>query len=196
MIMTMRPLGGPSPVASQTVLVLFVAALLVDWVAGGGALWRPVRTDLGSFWLIQAGQLFAVVVGLFAPRWVPAANLPSWLWLVGALIMLIGAVIRTWSLRVLGGSFHRDVRVERGQTLVTSGPYRWVRHPSYTGALLLFAGLGIAQANVVSVVVLVVVPTAVYLRRIKIEEAALTTVLGDRYRSFAAHRARLLPWVY
>jgi protein-S-isoprenylcysteine O-methyltransferase Ste14 len=111
-------------------------------------------------------------------------------------VIVVGAAVRVWSLRTLGREFSRDVRVQAGQRLVTSGLYRWVRHLSYTGALLLLLGIGIAQANILSVLVLTVLPVAVYLWRIRVEEAALAAVLGDRYRAFAAGRARLIPWLY
>jgi protein-S-isoprenylcysteine O-methyltransferase Ste14 len=196
MLATARPLGGPSPAAAQTVLWVFVAALVADRAIGGRTPWQPSGTDRGTFWLIQAGQLLALALGLFAPRWLPAANLPAWIWPVGAAVMVLGAALRVWSLRALGRGFSRDVQVTHDQQLVTGGPYRWLRHPSYTGALLLFLGLGIAQANALSILCLTVLPVTVYLWRIRVEEAALAQVLGDRYHSFAAGRARLVPWLY
>jgi protein-S-isoprenylcysteine O-methyltransferase Ste14 len=191
-----RPIGGPSPVAAQTVLVLFVVALLADRVLGGRTPWRASASDGGTYWLIQAGQVAALTAGLFAPRWVPTVNLPPLVWPVGAVVIVLGTAVRVWSMRSLGRHFRRDVRVQAGQDLVTTGPYRWLRHPSYTGALLLFVGVGIAQANALSVLALTVLPVAVYLRRIVVEEATLAAVLGDRYRTFAAGRARLVPWLY
>ena len=66
------------------------------------------------------------------------------------------------------------------QPVVSDGPYRWVRHPSYTGALLIFSGLGMALANALSLLALVVLPGAAYLYRIRTEEAELGAVLGER----------------
>jgi protein-S-isoprenylcysteine O-methyltransferase Ste14 len=196
MIAVARPIGGPSPVAAQIVLVLFVVALLVDRVLGGRTPWRTSDSDHGTYWLIQAGQAAALAAGLFAPRWAPATNLPTLVWPVGAVIIVLGTAVRVWSLRTLGNHFRRDVHVQAGQDLVTTGPYRWLRHPSYTGALLLFVGVGIGQANALSVLLLTVLPVAVYLRRIRVEEAALCAGLGDLYHVFAADRARLVPWLY
>lgn len=85
--------------------------------------------------------------------------------------------------------------MQEEQELVTGSPYRWVRHPSSTGALLLLAGMGIAQANALSVLVLTVLPAAGCLWRMRVEEAALAEVFGDRSRTFAASRARLVPWL-
>jgi len=107
-----------------------------------------------------------------------------------------GTAVRVWALRVLGGQFRRDVVVTRDQPVVTGGPYRWVRHPSYTGALLIFDGFGLALANALSLLVLVVLPGLAYLRRIRVEEAELESVLGERYLSYARGRARLIPSVW
>jgi hypothetical protein len=68
MVTAVRPLGGPSPAAAQTVLVLFVAAVLADRTLGGQNPWRASGADRGTYWLIHAGQLIALVAGLFAPR--------------------------------------------------------------------------------------------------------------------------------
>ena len=163
---------------------------------GTRAVLGSARRRRRTSWLIQAGQLLALVLGLLAPRRLPAATLPGWIWPVGAAVMVLGAALRVWSLRALGRGFSRDVQVTQDQQLVTGGPYRWLRHPSYTGALLLFLGLGIAQANALSILVLTVLPVTVYLWRIRVEEAALAAVLGDRYQTFAAGRARLVPWLY
>jgi len=121
MIATAKPLGGPSPAAAQTVLWVFVAALLADRAIGGRTPWQPSGTNRGTFWRIQAGQLLALVLGLFAPQWIPATNLHAWIWPVGAAAMVLGAVLRVWSLRALGHGFSRDVQVTQDQQLVAIG---------------------------------------------------------------------------
>lgn len=196
MLAVTRPIGGPNPTAAQVLLIVFLGAIAADRIVGGPSAWRSTASDRGSFWLIQAGQLAAVAGTLAAARWVHAADLPASIWPLGAVVIAAGGGLRIWSLRALGAEFHRDVRVDESQRLVTTGPYRWLRHPSYTAALLLFAGLGVGQANVVSFAVSIVLPAAVYLYRIRVEEAELEATLGDRYREFAAQRHRLIPGVY
>jgi len=80
--------------------------------------------------------------------------------------------------------------------VITSGPYRLLRHPSYTGILLVSAGLGVAGANWVGVAGLVLLPLALTIWRIHIEETALLATLGDRYRSYAVHHKRLVPAIW
>jgi protein-S-isoprenylcysteine O-methyltransferase Ste14 len=79
---------------------------------------------------------------------------------------------------------------------VTRGPYRVLRHPSYTGLLFAFAGAGLMVGNWLSVGGAVVLLLIALVYRLRIEERALTAALGDRYREFTAGRARLIPYVW
>jgi len=97
---------------------------------------------------------------------------------------------------LLGRFFTIDVRVHPGQTVVERGPYRWVRHPSYTGLILIFVGIGFALGNWAALAVLAVVPTAGLVVRIRIEERALLDGLGEPYHRFAASRPHLFPGLW
>jgi protein-S-isoprenylcysteine O-methyltransferase Ste14 len=112
---------------------------------------------------------------------------------LGVVVMWVGLVVRVWAVATLGRSFRTTVEVDPGQPVVSNGPYRWVRHPSYTGLLLIAAGFGLALGNWLSMVVCLVLPLPAILWRIHVEEAELTRVLGDAYRSYRARTTRLVP---
>ena len=116
--------------------------------------------------------------------------------IAGVVLICAGIAIRQWAVATLGRFFTIDVRVQSGQTVVEDGPYRWVRHPSYTGLILAFTGFGLALGNWGSLVVAAVVPTAGLVYRIHFEERALLDRLGEPYRRFAGSRARLFPGVW
>ena len=115
---------------------------------------------------------------------------------IGLVLMAAGIAIRWWAIIVLGRFFTVDVRVQSDQTVIDRGPYGWVRHPSYSGLIVFFAGLGLALGNWLSLALLVVVPAAGLAVRIHAEERALLASLGEPYRQFCASRPRLfpLPW--
>jgi protein-S-isoprenylcysteine O-methyltransferase Ste14 len=155
------------------------------------------RRDQGSFYVlvvfIGVGLAGAFVIASLAPG---AAVTGTWRWvtfIAGMVLMVAGIVLRQWSVALLGRSFTVDVRVQAGQTVVDTGPYRWVRHPSYTGMLITFAGIGLALGNGLSLVCAVLVPCIGLVRRIRVEERALLDGLGDPYRRYATGRARLIP---
>jgi protein-S-isoprenylcysteine O-methyltransferase Ste14 len=111
-------------------------------------------------------------------------------------VVWLGLGVRVWAIAALGRAFRTTVEVESDQAVVTTGPYRWVRHPSYTGLLLIVAGVGLAAGNWLSLAVCLVVPVPAIVRRIRVEELELERVLGDAYRSYASGRARLVPRVW
>jgi len=114
----------------------------------------------------------------------------------GLLIMWAGLGLRFWAVRVLGSSFRTTVEVDAGQTVVDHGPYRWIRHPSYTGLLLIVAGLGLAYGNWLSLALLLALPLVSLLTRIAVEEAVLTSTLGRPYAEYRAHTKRLVPGLW
>ncbi len=114
----------------------------------------------------------------------------------GLAVMVLGLSLRIWSMRVLGASYTRTLRLRHGHELVSSGPYRLLRHPGYAGALLMWLGAGVATANVVVALVVVGAQVAAYTPRVAAEEDMLTTEFGDRYREYARHTWRLIPFIY
>jgi protein-S-isoprenylcysteine O-methyltransferase Ste14 len=112
----------------------------------------------------------------------------------GLVVMWLGLALRVWSIAALGGEFRTTVEVEHGQPLVSTGPYRWVRHPSYAGLLLIAAGLGVARSAWLSLAACVLLLLPALVRRIHVEEAELARVLGDAYRDYESKTtARLIP---
>jgi protein-S-isoprenylcysteine O-methyltransferase Ste14 len=111
----------------------------------------------------------------------------------GLVVTWSGLAIRVWAIAVLGRSFRTTVEVDREQAVIQTGPYGWVRHPSYTGLLLIAAGFGLATGYWLAIIVCIAVPLPALLWRIRVEEAELTRVLGDRYRAYQARTKRLVP---
>jgi protein-S-isoprenylcysteine O-methyltransferase Ste14 len=157
------------------------------------------RRDQGSLHLLIV-CIGAGVAGAFVLAFdVGGASLGSARWPLlgcGLVLMAAGIVLRQWAIALLGRFFTVDVRVQEGQQVIDTGPYRWVRHPSYTGMLLTFIGIGLCLGNWLSLLCVLVLPNIGLLVRIHVEEAALLTELGEPYRRFAAERARLIPHIW
>lgn len=96
----------------------------------------------------------------------------------------------------LGRFFQYQIKVQPGHQVVASGPYRYVRHPSYTGIALVLAGIALACDDVWSLVAVAVLGGAGLAVRIRAEERQLTEALGAEYERFAAGRKRLLPGIW
>ncbi len=97
---------------------------------------------------------------------------------------------------MLGESFTGAVIVKSAQTVVDRGAYRYVRHPSYSGGALVFLGIGLALANCLSILVLLLSSAIVYAYGVRVEEGALATVLGEPYRAYMNRTKRFIPFVF
>ncbi len=160
---------------------------------------QGLRSDRGSLAVVIASVAAGIVGSFLLASGIPGAAITLWRWaafVVGLILMWAGIVIRQWAITLLGRFFTVDVRVQSGQTVVDRGPYRWVRHPSYSGMIITFVGMGLALGNWLSLAVLVVVPTVGLIVRIHVEERTLFDALGEPYRRFTAGRRRLFPGVW
>jgi protein-S-isoprenylcysteine O-methyltransferase Ste14 len=133
-----------------------------------------------------------------APRVVPAAAIRpgAVAFAAGMAVLLAGLVLRGWSFKALGQYFTHVVMVSDDQPVIATGPYRVLRHPSYAAIILAVLGGGLASANWAGLVGVTPLIAAPLLWRIHIEEGALMTTLGDRYRAYAAQHKRLVPLVW
>lgn len=143
-----------------------------------------------------------IVVSVFSAfslaRLMPSLGLePAALFVdLGLLLFAAGLALRWYAIAYLGRFFTVDVAIATDHRLIDTGPYQSVRHPSYTGALMAFAGLGLCLRNAASLVVVTVPVLWVFARRMRIEEDALTAALGESYRDYMQRTRRLIPGIY
>lgn len=156
---------------------------------------RQDRSTLGVLWLVILVSVAAAIYCAISWRW--AALPASPLWRLSAWILFaLGLALRWWAIVTLGRFFTVDVQIEPDHELVERGPFRVLRHPSYTGLLLAFVGFALSLANWISILVLLVPIAMALLRRIKVEEDALAGALGERYLSYMRRTKRLVPGFY
>jgi protein-S-isoprenylcysteine O-methyltransferase Ste14 len=155
-------------------------------------------TGTGGRLVALACVIATTVVVNLTPRVFPAAAIRpgAVAFAAGMVVLLAGLVLRGWSFKALGQYFTHTVMVSSDQPVIASGPYRVLRHPSYTGIILAAIGIGLASANWADLTGLLLLTLTALLWRIRIEEAALLTTLGDRYRGYAAQHKRLVPLVW
>jgi protein-S-isoprenylcysteine O-methyltransferase Ste14 len=156
------------------------------------------NVDRGSIVAVGLAVAGGALLAAWAATSVPAATIPGGRVpvVVGVLMMWLGVGLRQWAVWTLGPFFTVVVRVTAGQSVVERGPYRWVRHPSYTGLLVTLVGLGVALGNWLSLLALAILPTIGLVVRIRVEEQALLTALGEPYREYAGRHRRLVPGVW
>jgi protein-S-isoprenylcysteine O-methyltransferase len=181
----------------------FLAILCLIWVVSEVCLTRRSRPgatskDSGSEIVLRLVVLVSLGCGLVAAHRFHAFRLPARnvFYMVGVFVFVAGMVLRIYSIIHLGRFFTLKVAIATDHRLIESGPYRFIRHPSYTGLLMMFFGIGLGIGDWLSVLV-IIIPVFTALRwRIRIEEAALLEALGDSYRCYTKRARRLVPMIY
>jgi protein-S-isoprenylcysteine O-methyltransferase Ste14 len=144
--------------------------------------------------IVGVGALVADGLSRLAPSaTIRPASLADW---IGLVSMWCGISLRLWSFRTLGRYFTFTIQTSGDQPVITAGPYRAIRHPSYAGLLLVILAVGVLIGNWWSLLCLAVATTVGLAFRIRVEERALTQNLGADYRAYAATHKRLVPFVW
>jgi protein-S-isoprenylcysteine O-methyltransferase Ste14 len=115
---------------------------------------------------------------------------------IGLLLTVGGLSFRIWSLRVLGKYFTGVVQQVEGHQLVTSGPYQWLRHPSYLGSWVAFLGCAVFLEAWLGLIITFLAMGTAYFFRISAEETTLENIFGAAYRQYRLRTWRLVPFVW
>jgi protein-S-isoprenylcysteine O-methyltransferase len=153
-----------------------------------------VRRDHGSRALILLTVGGSLIIALYF-GYGGVGKLPDWVFYPGILLMLLGVVVRQWAIAVLGRFFSLNVQVVENHQVVDKGPYRLIRHPSYTGLLITFIGISLAVQSLGALLVLLAVFTVAFGLRIRVEEKTLLSELGEDYANYMKRTKRLIPFL-
>lgn len=200
----------PNPlslVEDHTLPVVLTALGGIAWLAAEyygrwstwkqGAVRRPPSTlDRGTYPAIALSLAIGMGSTVLAFLSGFGGLFPEWVSPFGLLVVGVGLGIRVWALRTLGRFFTMPITLRADHEIVRAGPYRWIRHPAYTGGFLTAIGMTLALGPPVGLAVTVVACLIAYVHRIRVEEATLVSRFGDDYRRYSETTWRLLPPVY
>ena len=193
--------GGLSAFFSHPALIaLTVMTFLLSGAAlfSGGNLSPGIREDRSNRWVIGAFALIGLLAGYlpaYTDRigfWTLDGDAIRWL---GVVLFAVGGALRIWPVFVLGYRFSGLVAIQSGHSLVTSGVYGVIRHPSYLGLLVNSLGWALAFRSVIGIL-LTAFTIPPLLARIRAEETLLKSQFGDQYEIYRSHTSRLIPWFY
>ena len=184
----------PSPFALGLFFFLSELALNLFKRSKAGAASKD-RNSLRLIWLLNSlGGGLAVFFMFRRPAW--AISWTGHYYYAGLGMFLLGLALRWYSIFYLGRFFTTNVAIATDHHLIESGPYRFVRHPSYSGSMLMVIGLGWCLGNFASLLTLAVCFFIAVLRRIRVEEDALTAAFGGQYIAYCKKTRRLIPLLY
>jgi protein-S-isoprenylcysteine O-methyltransferase Ste14 len=193
--------GGWSSLLQHPARVAFV---VVIFAVTGAALASPVnlssgeREDTASRWLFVPTLVGTTLIAWLVPwldrrdLWTLDGDAVRWL---GVALLAVGGALRVWPMFVLGHRFSGLVAIQPGHELVTEGPYRYVRHPSYLGMILGLIGWALVFRSSVGLLA-AALGMPLLVARIEAEEALLAARFGDAYGEYRSRTRRLIPSVY
>jgi protein-S-isoprenylcysteine O-methyltransferase Ste14 len=191
-----HPFTAAPPATRWLLVISAVVWLLVELRESTNRRPEATRSDRGSRQYIRVATIVGVVGAVVLTRNVSSGRIsPDVAW-IGLVVFWGGIALRFWSFQALGRYFTFTVQTSADQPVITSGPYRFVRHPSYAAVLLMVMGVGLFFGSWWSFAWLTANVLCGLLFRIRVEERALLLQLGDRYDAYAADHKRLLPFIW
>jgi protein-S-isoprenylcysteine O-methyltransferase Ste14 len=187
-----------APPLTTVIIAIWVASEIVLAIvrrSGTKAADSLDRSSLRVLWIAIMASVTAGILAADLGRGVFGGRGTPWP-AFGLALIVAGLVVRWWAILSLKQAFTVDVAIAADQRLVDHGLYRLIRHPSYTGSLLSFAGFGLVLGNWVSLAAVVIPTTAAFLYRIGVEERALRAGFGEPYARYMQRTRRLIPFLY
>lgn len=195
----------PLPATQPLAAAITALALVVCAAPECGRLLRRRRRegatayDGGSLALLLTLLALSLVAAVLAALLLPGAaivRVQTVVFGLGIALLLIGTALRTYAIRVLDRFFVITVAVGPDQQVVERGPYRLIRHPSYTGALLSLLGFGLVLTNWASLAAIILGNAVGFGYRVMVEERVLSRALGQPYITYMRRTRRLIPYVF
>jgi protein-S-isoprenylcysteine O-methyltransferase Ste14 len=137
----------------------------------------------------------SVIIFVVKPSWLTFANLsfPGWMRWAGVALALAGFALLQWAQVTLGKSWSDTPRMMKEQTLITSGPYQFIRHPIYTAFILILGSMLLISANWLIGLAWMGMTIMEVASRVGFEESLMLEYFGDQYREYMKKTGRLLP---
>ena len=176
-------------------IALEIGLVIRDNARGKGTTASDKDTRYFNFIAITVGIVTAALLNGVQKFVFPGGKTPA-VFFTGIAIMLLGMALRYWAVATLGAFFRTTIETDQDQKMVSSGPYKLIRHPSYCGWLFICLGYGIAVQNWLSVFVAVMLPLVALIYRIQIEEQVLASSFGSVYVEYQKKTKKLIPWIW
>jgi protein-S-isoprenylcysteine O-methyltransferase Ste14 len=169
--------------------------IFIDKAQGKGKTLADKRTR--NFNTISIALTFILVPAIFLfPVFGFATIRISIIFWIGFAFQIIGFFLRYWSIYTLGKYFRTTIEIEKGQKVIEKGPYKYIRHPSYSGIILFCFGYGLVSLNWISIIIAVLLPAIALLYRIHNEESILVNEIGKVYEDYMKRTKRLIPGIW
>ena len=157
---------------------------------------NAVSFDRSSILIIWIVLIISITAAIFESMHFGYPSSFKFYYYAGMSTIILGMILRITAILSLRKRFTTNIAIQDDHSLKTDGLYKHLRHPSYTGSLISFLGLGIAFGNWLSLVTLIVPITGIFIYRIKLEEEMLLKHFGKEYEDYKKKSKRIIPLIY
>ena len=182
-------------------LMLFISEIFIFVYTYRKKNGKEISRDRGTKWLLYLNFIVCILISFYnvskkAFNFIRMMKLPGFCIELGICLMLLGIVIRVSAVLTLRKAFTLNVQITSRQRLITSGLYRKIRHPAYTGSILSLLGIALALRDLVSVGIVLVCCLVCYQIRIAVEEVALEIRFKEEYILYKHNTYKLFPYIF
>ena len=200
-LMIILPLLGNPILLLNPKIVFIIMGSIAMWLTQPPVSLKETReqksSDRFSVVLILGMSVISVVVPVIDWAYLNAQHDQlDWITFLGFLMIIVGILFRSWSVRALGKYFTATVQIQDQHQLVVKGPYHIVRHPSYLGAFLAIIAGGVILHSLLGLIVAVIAMLIAYFVRIRIEERELSKQFGAAYLTYQKETKMFIPYVW
>lgn len=153
-------------------------------------------SDRNTVWLILIVSALGQIVSLIEWAYFPANQTTKGWMIAGAFLLISGTVFRLYAIHVLGKYFSATVQIKNEHKIISIGPYKFLRHPSYTGAYIAMLGSAIFLESIAGVIIFGIGMFFVYSLRIKTEEQTLINRFKEEYLNYKQSTYKMIPFIW
>ncbi|CAN5664720.1 hypothetical protein BH11BAC1_BH11BAC1_00120 [soil metagenome] len=152
-------------------------------------------TDRNTIWLILIGSGVGQITSLIEWAYFSDKIIIGWT-IIGASLLIVGTFFRLYAIHVLGKYFSSTVQIKEEHKVISIGPYKYLRHPSYTGAYIAMVGSAVFLHSIIGILIFGIGMLFVYRLRINTEEETLTNQFKQEYLNYSKHTYKMFPLVW
>lgn len=184
----------------QVVFIFFIVSELLIWFFTSfynkRSSGKKEIVDKNSYIILVSGVFSIIFLNVVSRKYISSLVSPVFIFWIGSICIVAGVFLRLYSVWTLGKFFTLSVQVTSEQKIIQTGPYKYLRHPSYSGSILSLMGISFSFRNIIGIILTVAIITIIYRYRIKVEEKILEKTFPDSYTEYKKNTKRIIPFIW
>lgn len=184
----------------QVVFIIFIISELLIWFftsfRNKNSSRDKEKGDKNSCLLLVTGVFSILFLNVTSRRYFLSFIAPIFLFWIGAISIVAGTFLRAYSVWTLGRFFTLSVQVNSKQKIIQTGPYKYLRHPAYSGSILSLIGISLCFRNIIGLIGTLVIIAIIYGYRIKVEEQMLEKIFNNSYKGYKKRTKKIIPFIW